>query len=104
MEYLTNTNARLKLFMTSSELSRVSRQFEIQFDIKLGKITEHQGLGPSAVKRKRVEIYKIKVTIPSRDNSFAIGGNALHNLVTHACVRVEHIPHILNIADTDQTL
>ena len=99
-----NANARQRFFMAAPELSCLSKEFKSQFNAEVGKATEHHDLGPSAVKREHDAIDKIKAAILSHGNPFAIEGDQLKNLITHAYIPDEYVPQILNIDATGQKL
>jgi len=51
-----------------------------------------------------VTINRIKEAIESHGNPFAVEGNAIYNLITHAYIPDEYVPQNLNIDDTGQKL
>ena len=90
--------------MATPEMSCMSRQFKIQFDLENNKVTEHHDLGPSKIKREHDTIDKIKAAILNHGNPFVTEGDQLHNIITHAYIPDIYVPQILNIDATGQTL
>ena len=99
-----NANARQRFFMVTPELSRVAKQFKSQFDFQSDKTTEHHDLGPSAVKKEHHAIDNIKAAILKHGNQFAVEGDRLHNVITHAYIPDEYVQTILNADVTGQKL
>ena len=91
-------------FMATPELSRLSKEFNSQFDMEADSTTEHHELGPSAVKRAHRTIDKIKAAILSHGNPFTTEGDKLHNMITHAYIPDEYVPQILIADVTGQKL
>ena len=60
------------------------------------KSREHYDLGPSAVKKQHVVVDKIMEALLKHVNLFAVEGDSLHNLITHAYITNEYVPLILN--------
>src|SRR6218665_1429705 len=90
--------------MVTLELSRVAKQFKSQFDFQSDKTTEHLDLGPSAVKKEHHAIDTIKAAILKHGNPFAVEGDRLHNVITHAYIPDEYVQTILNADVTGQKL
>ena len=63
---------------------------------------EYHDLSPSKIKREHETITRIKDAIQSHGNPFAVEGNMIYNVVTHAYIPDEYVPPILNIDDTGQ--
>ena len=83
--------------MAAPRLSCLSKEFKSQFDMGTGKVTDHNDLGPSAVKREYDAIDKIKTTILSLGNSFATEGDQLQQS-DHSCVKKQNEQqYVLNI-------
>ena len=61
-------------------------------------------VSPSEVTREHYAVYQIKSAILDHDNPFAVEGDRLHNMITHACVPDEFVEQILNANDTDQKM
>jgi len=57
--------------------------------------TEHHDLGPIAVKKEHHVIDNIKAAILKHGNPFAVEGDKLHNVITHACIPDEYVQVIL---------
>ena len=53
-------------------------------------------VSPSEVTREHSAINKIKSDILDHGNPFAVEGDRLHNMITHACVPDEFMEQILN--------
>ncbi len=68
-------------FLAAPELSR--RQFRME---TVSQLTEHHDLSPSEVSREHSAVYKIKADILDHGNAFAVEGDRLHNMITHAYV------------------
>ena len=49
--------------------------------------TKHHELTPGAVKQQHEAVSKIKAALLMHGNPFAVEGNQLYNLITHACPR-----------------
>ena len=92
-----NANARQGFFLVTPELSRIAKQFKSQFDLEPDQIREHHDLGPSSVKKVHDVIEKIKAAILKHGNPFAVEGDKLHNVITHAYIPDEYVPKILNV-------
>jgi len=58
-------------------------------------LTEHHDLGPSAVKKDHYVIDNIKAAILKHGNPFAVEGDMLHNVITHAYIADEYVQVIL---------
>src|SRR6218665_3813987 len=99
-----NANARQRFCMITPELSRIAKQFKSQFDFQSDKTTEHHDLGQSAVKKEHYAIDKIKAAILKHRNPFAVEGDKLHNVITHAYIPDEYVQVILNADATGQKL
>ena len=99
-----NANARQLFFMFTPELSRIAKEFKSQFDLELDKTREHHDLGRIAVKKEHDVIDKIKAALLKHGNPFAVEGDKLHNVITHAYSRDEYVPTILNADVTGQQL
>ena len=59
-------------------------------------------VSPSEVTREHSAVNKIKSAILDHGNPFAVEGDRLHNMITHACVPDEFVEQILNANDTGQ--
>jgi len=58
-------------------------------------LTEHHDLGPSVVKKDHYVIDNIKAAILKHGNPFAVEGDMLHNVITHAYIPDEYVQVIL---------
>ena len=99
-----NANARQRFFMVTPELSRTVKEFTGQFDMETDKTRKHHDLGSSAVKKQHHVIDKIKEAILQHGNPFAVAGDKLHNIITHAYIPDEYVQMILNADETGQKL
>ena len=98
-------NARQKFFLATSELSRISVEYRRQFHIGMvSQLTEHHDLSPSEVSREQSAVNKIKAAIIDHGNPFAVEGDRLHNMITHAYVPGGFVEQILNSNDTGQKM
>ena len=97
-----NPNARQRFFLAAPELSGLAQEFKDQFHDVGSKAVEHHDLSPSKIKREHGTINRIKDAIQSHGNPFAVGGNIIYNIITHAYIPDEYVPQILNIDDTGQ--
>ena len=61
-------------------------------------------IGSSAVKKQHHVIGKIKEAILKHGNPFAVVGDRLHNVITHAYIPDEYLQMILNADNTGQKL
>src|SRR6218665_3672379 len=61
-------------------------------------------LGQSAVKKEDYAIDKIRAAILKHGTPFAVEGDKLHNVITHAYIPDEYVQAILNADATGQTL
>ena len=61
-------------------------------------------VSPSEVTREHSAVNKIKSAIIDHGNPFAVEGDRLHNMITHACVPDEFVEQILNANDTGQKM
>ena len=61
-------------------------------------------VSPSEVTREHSAVNKIKNAILDHGNPFAVEGDRLHNMITHACVPDEFVEQILNASDTGQKM
>ena len=61
-------------------------------------------VSPSEVTREHSAVNKIKSAIIDHGNPFAVEGDILHNMITHACVPDEFVEQILNATDTGQKM
>ena len=68
----------------------------------VSRLTEHHDLSPSEVTRDHSAVNKIKSAILDHGNPFAVEGDRLHNMITHAYVPDEFVEHIHNANDTGQ--
>ena len=71
---------------------------------RLSQLTEHHDLSPSEVSREHSAVNKIKAAIIDHGNPFAVEGERLHNMITHAYVPDEFVEQILNANDTGQNM
>lgn len=99
-----NGNARQRFFMATPELSRIAKEFKSQFDLEHEKTKEHHDLGKTAVKKEHDVIDRIKAAILKHGNPFAVEGDKLYNVITHAYIPDEYVPTILNADVTGQKL
>ena len=100
-----NVNARQRFFLAAPELSRMSVEYRRQFDMEMvGQLTEHHDLSPSEVTREHSAVNKIKCAIIGHGNPFAVEGDRLHNMITHAYVPDQFVEQILNANDTGQKM
>ena len=53
-------------------------------------------VSPSEVTREHSAVYKTTSAIIGHGNPFAVVGDRLHNMITHACVPDEFVEQILN--------
>ena len=70
----------------------------------VSQLTEHHDLSPSEVSREHSAVNKIKAAILDHGNPFAVEGDRLHNMITHAYVPDEFVEQILNANDTGQKM
>ena len=63
------------------------------------QLTEHHDLSLSEVSREHSAVYKIKAAIIDHDNTFAVGGDRLHNMIPD-----EFVEQILIANDTGQKM
>ena len=61
-------------------------------------------VSPSKVTREHSAVNKVKSAILGHGNTFAVEGDRLHNMITHACVPDEFVEQILNANDTGQKI
>ena len=99
-----NPNARQRFFLATPELSCLARDFKNQFHSKTNQAGIHHDLSHAKVKQEHVTVTKIKKAIESHGNPFAVEGNAIYNLITHACIPDEFVAQILNIDSIGQKL
>ena len=59
---------------------------------------------PSEVTREHSAVNEIKSAILDHGNPFAVEGDRLHNMITHACVPYEFVEQIRNANDTGQKM
>lgn len=76
----------------------------MQFNIEKRSAVYHPELSPAAVKRNHEAVTKLKAAILAHGNPFAIEGQALFILITHAYIPDEHVPQILNMDDMGQKM
>ena len=69
-------------FLAAPELSRMSVEYRRQLDSLIWKWS----VRPSEVTREHSAVNKIKNVIIDHGNPFAVQGDRLHNMTTHACV------------------
>ena len=68
-------------------MSRVSAEYRRQFHMEMvSQLTEHHDLSPSEVSREQSAVNKINSAILDHGNPFAVEGDRLHNMMTHAYV------------------
>ncbi|XP_014676761.1 PREDICTED: uncharacterized protein LOC106816650 [Priapulus caudatus] len=99
-----NANARQRFFLATPEMSRLSAEFNGQFNLAVNKPQEHHHVQPSAVRKAHDNVDRIKAAILSHGNPFAAEGDQLYNFITHTYVPQESVSQILNIDDTGQKL
>ena len=99
-----NANARQRFFLATPELSILTKEFKNQFHSTDEQAAKHHDLFPGQVKRQHATISKIKDAIERHGNPFAVEGNAVYNLITHAYIPEEYVLQILNIDNTGQQL
>ena len=58
----------------------------------------------AGVSREHYEVDKINAAIIAHGNPFAVEGDRLHNMTTHAYVPDEFVEQILNANDTGQKI
>jgi len=90
--------------LATPELSCLAKDFKSQFHSARRQAALHHDLSPGKVKRDHGTITRIKKTIESHGNTFAVEGSAIYNLITHAYIPDEYVPQILNIDDTGQKI
>ena len=90
--------------MATPELSCLTKDFKSQFHSARRQGALHYDLSLDKVKRDHGTITRIKITIESHGNTFAVEGSAIYNLITHAYIPDEYMPQILNIDDTGQKI
>ena len=61
-------------------------------------------VSPSEVTREHSAVNKFKSAILDHGNPFAVEGDRLHNMITHACVPDEFVEQIRNANDTGQNM
>ena len=83
-------------FLAAPELSRMSVEYRRQFDMEM--------VSPSEVTREHYSVNQIKSAILDHGNPFAVEGDRLHNMITHACVPDEFVEQTLNSNDTGQKM
>jgi len=96
-----NPNAQLWFFLASPKLPSLAKEFKDQFHAAEVKEVKRHDLKPSTVKQEYGIISRIKDAILSHGNPFAVDGNMVYNLITHAYIPDEYVPQILNIDDTE---
>ena len=79
-----NPNARQRSFLAAPELSCLANEFKDQFHDFGSKAVEHHDLSPSKIRREHETISRIKDDIQSHGNPFAVEGNMIYNIITHA--------------------
>ena len=99
-----NANAWQCFVMTVLELSSLAKEFKGQVDVGTSNSVECQDLSSAVVRREHGAVSKIKAAILNHGIPFAVEGNTLYNLITHAYIPDEYVPQILNIDDTGQKL
>ena len=70
----------------------------------VSQLTEPHDLSPNEVSREHSAVNKIKAAILDHGNPFAVEGDILHNMITHAYVPDEFVERILNANDTGQKM
>ena len=70
----------------------------------VSQLTEHHDLSPSEVSREHSTVDKIKAAIIAHGNPFAVEGDRLHNMISHAYVPDEFVEQIFNANDTGQKI
>ena len=99
-----NPNERQRFLLAAPELSCLAKEIKDQFRDVGSKAVEHHDLSPSKTKREHGTISRIKDAIQSHGNPFAVEGNMIFTILTHAYIPDEYVPQILNIDDTGQKL
>ena len=66
----------------------------------VSQVTGHHDLSPGEVTREHSAVNKIKSAIIDHGNPFAVEGDILHNMITHAYVPDEFVEQIRNANDT----
>ena len=99
-------NARQMFFLATPEMSRMSAEYTMrQFHKEMvSQLTEDHDISLSEVTRENSAGNKLKATILDNSNPFAVEGDRLHNMMTHAHVLDELVEHILNVNDTGQKM
>ena len=83
----------------------MSAEYRRQFDREMvSQLTEHHDLSPSEVSREHSAVNKIKAAILDHGNPFAVEGDRLHNMITHAYVPDEFVEQIRNANDIGQNM
>ena len=90
--------------MAAPELCCLAKEFKDQFHDVGSKTVEYHDLSPSKIRREHGTISRIKDAIQSHGNPFAVEGNMIYNIITHAYIPDDYVPQILNIDDTGQKL
>ena len=75
----------------SSMYAEYRRQFHTEM---VSQLTEHHDLNPSEVSRERSAVNKINAAILDHGNPFAVEGDRLHNMITHAYVPDQFVEQI----------
>ena len=99
-----NPNARQRFFLAAPELSCLAKEFQDQLQDVGSKAVEHHDVSPSKIRWEHGTISRIKDAIQSHGNPFAVEGNMIYNIITHAYIPEEYVPQILNIDDKGQKL
>ena len=92
-----------KLMKVHAGLIGISNNPNARHDVG-SKAVEHHDLSPSKIKWEHGTISRIKDATQSHSNPFAVEGNMIYNIITHAYIPDEYVPPILNIDDTGQKL
>ena len=82
-------NARQRFFLAAPELHCLEKEFKDQFHDVGSKAVE---LSPSKIRREHGTISRIKDAIQRHGNPFAVEGNMIYNIITHAYIPDEYVP------------
>ena len=85
-------------------MSCLSTEFKGQFGLHVNRPEGHHDVRPAVVRQEHEAVDKIKAAILKYGNPFAIEGNQLYNLITHAHIPQAYVPQILNVDDIGQKL
>ena len=98
-----NQNARQRFFLTSHEMASFATDFKSQF-LPTKNTKSHHELTPAKIKHHHTTTSKLKDTIASQGNPFAVEGNSIHNFISYGCIPDNFVEQILKINTTGQAL